>query len=224
VELAERLFSTRRGALTVGVGAAVAAALLLFGYIRAYRHNVGATSASTPVLVARNLIQKGTPGATIGTQHLYQVSSVPKSAVAVGAYVDPASLRTGVAVADIYPGQQITAADFAPVSNTLDTQISGRQRALTFPIDGSRTLAGQLTSGDRIDIYYSAHSVHQILQGIPVLSGGDGTVTVRVTATQAALLALAVDSGRIWFTLRPRVGAPAQGLVTVGPDALGGSK
>ena len=225
MELAERLFATRRGALTVGIGAAVLAGVLLLAYIKTYRHNLTATSSATPVLVARNLIQKGTPGATIGSQHLYQVSSVPKSAVRTGAYVDPASLRTGVAVSDIYPGQQITAADFVPVTNTLDAEIAGKQRALTFPVDSTRTLAGQLAAGDRVDVYYSAGgSVREILQDVPVLVGGSGLVTVRVTSAQAAKLALAVDSGKIWFTLRPRVGAPAQGLVVVNSDSLSSSK
>ena len=231
MELADRLFSTRRGAITVGIGAAVLAGIVLLVYIKAYRNNVTANSAATPVLVARSLIQKGTPGAVVGTERLYQVSSVPKTAIVAGAYVDPASLRTGVAVSDIYPGQQLTASDFAPAANALDTEISGTQRALTFPIDSTRTLGGQLSSGDRIDIYMSSTSstgsaaaqptVREILQNVPVLvSGTGGTVTVRLTALQVAEVALAVDTGRIWFALRPRVGAPAQPLVVATPQTL----
>jgi pilus assembly protein CpaB len=219
VEFAERLLSTRRGALLIALGAAVLAGIILLVYVRHYRHNVTATAATTPVLVARSLIQKGTPGNIVGTQHLYEISQVPQSAVLPGAYVDPSVLGTAVAVTDVYPGQQLTSADFAPIANVLDTEISGTQRALTFPIDSTRTLGGQLVSGDRIDIYINlGGSVRELLQNVPVLVGpGGGTVTVQLNAKTAGLLALAVDSGKIWFTLRPRTGVPKQPNVVVTP-------
>jgi Flp pilus assembly protein CpaB len=221
VELAERVFSTRKGTILVAVGAAVLAGIILLVYVRSYRHNANANAVQVQVLVARSLIQKGTPGAVLGTQHLYQISSVPKTALLPGAYVDPSALTAGVAATDIFPGQQITAADFTPTLNGLDSQISGRQRALTFPIDSSRTLAGQLSGGDRIDIYISTGGiVKEILQNVAVLGLGNGTVTVRVPSQQAALIALAVDTGKIWFTLRPRVGAPAQPSVSATPANL----
>ncbi|HXY82026.1 MAG TPA: hypothetical protein VEH55_11710 [Gaiellaceae bacterium] len=226
MELAERVFSTRRGTILIAVGAAVLAGIVLLVYVRGYRQNVSASSAATSVLVARSLIEKGTPGAVVGTEHLYQIASVPKTALLAGAYVDPSALRTGVATSDIFPGQQLTAGDFAQPASTLDTEISGTQRALTLPIDPTRTIGGQLASGDRIDIYFSTSAgVRQILENIPVLIGANGsTVTVRVDAKQAALLALAVDTGKVWFTLRPTVGAPSQPLVSVTPQTLAGGK
>ena len=227
MELAERVFSTRRGTILIAVGAAVLAGIVLLVYVRGYRQNVTASSAATSVLVARSLIEKGTPGAVVGTEHLYQIASVPKTTLLAGAYVDPSALRSGIAVSDIFPGQQLTAGDFAQTTNTLDTEISGTQRALTLPIDPTRTLGGQLTAGDRIDIYFSSSTgVKQILQNVPVLGGanGGGTVTVRVDAKQAALLALADDTGKVWFTLRPTVGAPSQSLVSVTPQTLQGAK
>ena len=226
MELAERVFSTRRGTVLIAVGAAVLAGIVLLVYVRGYRQNVTASSAATSVLVARSLIQKGTPGAVVGTGHLYQIASVPKTALLAGAYVDPSALRSGVAVSDIFPGQQLTAGDFTQTANTLNPEISGTQRALSLPIDTTRTLGGQLSSGDRVDIYFSSPSgVKEILQNVPVLVGANGTtVTVRVAAKQAALLARAVDTGKIWFTLRPTVGAPSQSLVSVTPQMLAGAK
>lgn len=219
----ERIFSTRRGTILVAVGAAVLAGILLVVYVRGYRNNVSANAAQTNVLVARNLIQKGTPGPAIGTQHLYEIKAVPKTALLAGAYVDPSALQSGVAVADIFPGQQLTAADFAAPASTLDAQISGRQRALMIPIDATRTLGGQLTSGDVVDIYISLRGVvKEFLQNVTVLVAG-GTVTVRVTSKQAALLALAVDTGKIWFTLRPRVSAPPEPNVIATPQLLLGN-
>jgi Flp pilus assembly protein CpaB len=216
LDLAERLFLTRKGTILVALGAAALAGLILLIYVKEYRHNVNTNSASTPVLVARSLIQQGTPGTVVGTQHLYEIQTIPKSSLLAGAYVDPSALNAGVAAANIYPGQQLTAGDFAAEATSLDAQISGKQRALSFPIDSARTLAGQLASGDRVDIYFSGSgSVREIMQNVPVLVASSGELTVRVDSQQAALLQFAVDSGRIWMTLRPRVGAPAQPNVSV---------
>jgi len=215
VEYAERVLSTRRGAIFVAVGAAVLAGIILVVYVRNYRQNAAA-KAETPVLVARSLIQKGTPGSLVGDKHLYTISSVRKSALLPGAIADPSALGTGVAVSNIYPGQQLTSTDFAPSTNVLATQIRRGERALALPIDATRTLSGQLVAGDKIDIYLSLDGVvRQILQNVPVLvTPSGGTVTVRVNSQNAALLENAVDSGKIWFTLRPAVGATREPLAT----------
>lgn len=225
MDLAERLFLTRKGTILVALGAAAIAGIVLLVYIKEYRHNVNTNSTSSQVLVARSLIQKGTPGTIVGAQHLYEIQNVPKTALLTGAYTDPSALNAGVASADIYPGQQLTSGEFAAEASSLDAQISGKQRALAFPIDSSRTLAGQLSSGDRVDVYFSGSGgVREILQNVPVLVAAGGEVTVRVNSQDAALLALAVDTGRIWMTLRPRVGAPAQPNVSVSSGNLQGGK
>ena len=122
----ERLFATRKGAVAVGLAAAAVALVLLLVYVKQYRHNVSATAQTTQVLVARSLIQKGTPGNIVGTRHLYELRAVPKDTVRLGALIDPASLRTGVALNDIFPGQQLVDTDFGVPSNVLDTSDLGK--------------------------------------------------------------------------------------------------
>src|SRR5438270_7872959 len=112
MELAEKLFSTRRGTVLIGACAAVLAAILLIVYLNRYRASLKGTDAPVAVLVAKNLIQKGAPGNLIGTGHQFQVSNIPKPQLLSGAITDPAALRGYVAIRDIYPGQQLTAADF----------------------------------------------------------------------------------------------------------------
>lgn len=212
VDYAERVLSTRRGAILVAVGAAVLAGILLLVYVRNFRHSAANTDV-TPVLVATSLIEQGTPGNVVGTKHLYEIKDIPKANVLPMAFTDPSSLNSAVATTKIFPGAQFTPANFAAsTTSTLVTQITGRERALTLPIDATRTLGSQLAAGDKVDIYISLNGVvHEILQNVPVLIGGSsGTVTVKVDPHSAALLALAVDTGKIWFSLRPAVGAPRQ--------------
>jgi pilus assembly protein CpaB len=221
LDFAERLFLTRRGTLLVALGAALLAGLIIFLYVKEVRNNASSNSSGTPVLVARSLIPKGTPAATVGSEHLYQIENVPKSALLSGAYVDPSSLTSGVAASDIYPGQQLTAANFAAAETTLDSQIAGTQRALSFPIDAKRTLDGQIVAGDHVDVFYSTGgTVHTLLQNVPVLTATSDELTVRVNSKNAALLALAADSGTIWMTLRPLTGARGRAPVTATQSQL----
>jgi hypothetical protein len=67
-----------------------------------------------PVLVAKQLIPKGTPGARIASQSMYQATTLPPKELKDGAISDLAYLRGRATAVDIYPGQQFTTTQFAP--------------------------------------------------------------------------------------------------------------
>ena len=221
VEIAQNLFTTRRGSLLVGAAAAVLAGIILLAYLHQYRNSVNSASAPVSVLVAKNLIQKGTPGDIIGTSSQFQVASVPKGQLQVGALTDPAALSGRVAVTDIYPGQQLTAAYFAYAPpGTLQTKISGSDRAISVQIDAEHGMVGQIGAGDHIDIFVGVNRlgsggtqpiIKLLMEDITVLRAplgtGAGLYTLRATGRQAAVLAYASDNGKLWFVLRPASGA-----------------
>lgn len=227
VEIAQNLFSTRRGSFVVGAAAAGLAGIVLFAYLHSYRNSVNSNAVPAPVLVAKNLIQKGTPGNIVGETNQFQVSSIPKGQLQVGAISDPAALRGRVAAIDIYPGQQLTAADFVfAAPGALTTSISRNERVISVPIDAAHSLNGQLMSGDHIDIFLGLNRkgaggskpvIKLLMQDIEVLRAPIASVaTLKVTQRQAAALAFAVDNGKLWFVLRPPSGAtnPNPGFIT----------
>lgn len=221
VEIAQNLFTTRRGSLLVGAVAAVLAGIILVAYLHSYRNSVNSASAPVSVLVAKNLIQKGTPGDIIGTSSQFQVASVPKGQLQIGALTDPAALSGRVAVTDIYPGQQLTANYFALAPpGTLQTKISGTDRAISVSIDAEHGMNGQIAAGDHIDIYVGVNRlgpsgsqpiIKLLMADVTVLraplAGGTGIYTLRASGRQAAVLAYASDNGKLWFVLRPPSGA-----------------
>jgi pilus assembly protein CpaB len=221
VEIAQNLFTTRRGSLLVGAAAAVLAGITLLAYLHSYRNSVNSASAPVSVLVAKNLIQKGTPGDIIGTSSQFQVASVPKGQLQVGALTDPAALSGRVAVTDIYPGQQLTAGYFAfAPPGTLQTKISGSDRAISVQIDSEHGMVGQIAAGDHIDIFVGVNRIGPsgsqpiiklLMADVTVLRApigtGSGLYTLRATGRQAAVLAYAADNGHLWFVLRPASGA-----------------
>jgi len=221
VEIAQNMFTTRRGSLLVGAAAAVLAGIILLAYLHQYRNSVNSASAPVSVLVAKNLIQKGTPGDIIGTSSQFQVASVPKGQLQTGALSDPAALSGRVAVTDIYPGQQLTAAYFAfAPPGTLQTKISGSDRAIAVQIDAEHGMVGQIGAGDHIDIFVGVNRlgsggtqpiIKLLMDDITVLrapvGAGTGLYTLKATGRQAAVLAYASDNGKLWFVLRPASGA-----------------
>lgn len=214
-----RLFATRGGTIAVGVFAALLALLVLLLYLSHYRNSIRSTSAPVPVLVAKHLIPQGTSGDVLGTGGGFEATEVAKSAVKQGAITDPALLKGKVAVTDVYPGQQLTLADFSVTAvATLGSRLKGKQRAITVPVDSTHGMLGSVVGGDRVDVIANLSGVEKpILQNVYVLgvsgggasgglnssSGSASSITLRVSPSGAARLAFASDNGDIWIVLRP---------------------
>jgi Flp pilus assembly protein CpaB len=223
--LSGRMFTSRSGALTLGVGAALLAALLLVVYLRSYRNSVRSDAQPVSVLVAKSLIPKGTAGTLIAQKGLYQITRIPKAQLKDGALADPAAVQGRVTSSDVYPGQQLTIADFdAQASNSISAQISGSQRAIAVSLDGAHGLVGPLAAGDHVDAYVdlggqNGSILKFLASDVLVLavpgasraagSSGSSNVVLRVPAGRAADFAFAADNGKIWLTLRPQANASA---------------
>jgi Flp pilus assembly protein CpaB len=214
--------SSRGWALALGIGAIVLAAILLVVYLDRYRSRVSGETAPTPVLVAKQLIPKGTPGSLIATQQMYTSTTLPRRDVKVGAVADPQYLVGRAAATDVFPGQQFTAADFAAADTaSVDSQITGTQRAISISIDGVRGSSSQVQAGDSVDIYiglgggnnnqqlYKLFRANVKVLAIPTVPGpaGGGNLVLRVDTKDAADFALAADSATLYFVIRPVAGA-----------------
>lgn len=208
--------SSRGWAIALGIGAVALAAILLVVYLDRYRDQVGGENAPTPVLVAKQLIPAGTPGTLVASQSMYAATTLPAKEVEVGAVADPSYLAGRAAVADIFPGQQFTATDFAASDTaSVDSQITGAQRAISVSIDNVHGSLSQLAAGDSIDIYTSVAGTVQLFEpnvkvltvpAVPGPSGGSNLV-LRILTGDAARWAFAADNTQFYFVLRPVVGA-----------------
>jgi Flp pilus assembly protein CpaB len=216
--MSSKLLTTRRGTIILGIGAAVLAAIVLLVYLNQYRNSVDGGAQPMSVLVAKSLIQKGTPGDVVGTSSLFQVSSIPRSQVKTGAFVDPKTLAGKVAVADVYPGQQLTATDFVVGNaNALTQRLARDQRAVVVPLDSPGEVGGQIGPGDHVDVWVAISAqgangvsrpiVREVLQNMYVMGAAGANVTFRATPRQAGQLIFASQNTRIWLVLRPAVGS-----------------
>ena len=71
--LSSKLFTTRRGTIIMGIVAAVLAGIVLLVYLNHYRNSVNGGGQPLSVLVAKSLIQKGTPGDVVSSSWLVAV-------------------------------------------------------------------------------------------------------------------------------------------------------
>ncbi len=214
--------SSRGWAIALGIGAVVLAAILLVVYLDRYRSRVAGENAPTPVLVAKQLIPAGTPGTLVASQSMYAPTTLPQKEVEVGAISDPAYLSGRAAAVDIFPGQQFTATDFAASDTaSVDSQITGTQRALSISIDGVHGSSSQVMPGDNVDVYISlgaraggGNLVKLFRPNVKVLTiptvpgpAGGGNLVLRIDTKDAATWAYAADNAQFYFVLRPVVGA-----------------
>ena len=209
--ITSKVTQSRGWTLGLGIAAAVLAAVLLVAYLVQYRSSVNNSTEPTPVLVAKNLIPKGTSGTVIAEKQLFQAATLAKDDLKIGAISDPAYLNGRVAVGDIFPGQQITTADLsAGLTDAIPTQLSGVQRAVGIAIDATRGLVGYVASGDRVDVYYQTGASNGTILGLLAPNvlimrapAGGAPAIIRADAKLAQKLALASNTGTLWFLLRP---------------------
>jgi Flp pilus assembly protein CpaB len=234
VQLAQKLLSTRGGTIAISAVAAALAAAILLAYLHRYRASVNEASRPMPVLVAKDLIEKGTPGNVVGSEDLFQVTTLPRDELKEGAISDPASLKGRVAADDIYPGAQLTVSDFAVGNDAVSTRVIEYERGMSVPFDEAHGMIGQIQTGDHVDVIAAfktdgtdeadgrAQPVAFVLaQDVLVLdapaeAAGAGlaagattpkTVVLRLTDEEAAEVAYAIENGVIWIVVRPKTSA-----------------
>jgi Flp pilus assembly protein CpaB len=222
--LTSRLLGSRRATIGVGLASAALAALVLIVYLNRYRESVNVGAQPLSVVVAKRLITKGTSAAVIASQGYSDVLTIPRDQVKTGAVADPALLRGRVAVADIYPGQQITLADFSvATTDAIPTRLVGNERALAVPLDSSHGMIGQVQAGDHVDLYVGLGSdsgalLKLLLADVPVLAapggggGGPGgeeskNFIFKVKSSAVPTLAFAADNATLRVVLRPSNGS-----------------
>jgi Flp pilus assembly protein CpaB len=251
METAQRLVSTRRGAIILSLLAAIAAGGMILAYVARYRDSVKSETTPVTVLVASKAIPKGTAGSVIANGGMYTVSTIRQSRLLDGALSDPSSLTGQVAAHDVYPGAQLTASDFASAKSTLAASLAAGQRVVTIPLDAAHGLVGQLQVGDRVDVWAGFNVIPLDARGVPIsgaqarpllrlivpdvtvvtlsskagggLAGtGNANVGLKLTDAQVGKVTFASDNGKIWLALRSASGASAKpSLVSVETVLLG---
>jgi Flp pilus assembly protein CpaB len=227
------LLSTRRGNLIIAAVAAAIAGILLVAFLHSYKHSLTDKTPSK-VVVADRLIPKGASADVLASSGVgLNVESVAHNRLKTGALADAAALHGEVAARDIFPGEQITAADFKRPTDPLLAQVQGADRVITLPLDPAHGLVGEVHPGDHVDVLGSfsgtgsagqqtqpftrvlarnvlvlgAPARNPTRNGLNNNSTQTANITLRVSNAVSAILAYASDNGKVWLVLRPTTGA-----------------
>jgi Flp pilus assembly protein CpaB len=225
----QRLVSTRGGMVAVaGLVALLAGTMLLF-FLSQYRQRVAGSGNTVRVVVAKNLIEKGSSGDVIASKGLFETAGIKQSERKNGAIVDPASLKGKVAASDIYPGEQLTTKDFTGATDSVANKVSDFERAVSVPLDAAHGMIGDVHTGDHVDVLAGFNVdtgfgrprpvLRAVMQDVLVLrapnqskgglNGANSTqnVVLRAPDEKAWEFAFSSEYGKIWLVLRPKAGA-----------------
>jgi Flp pilus assembly protein CpaB len=226
-----KMLSTRGGTTMLAVVSALLAAIILLIFLNQYRESVGAADDVATVLVAKNLIEKGSPGDVVAEDALFQTTQVKKDDLKDGAISDPSSLKGKIATTDVFPGEQLVASEFVDATPTIINRLRGFDRAIAVPLDEAHGMIGNVKTGDHVDVLAGiglqqgatenrratlrviAHDAYVLKapdKPAAGAGGGPGTtkpVVLRVSDRKASEIAFAADLGKVWLVARPKVGA-----------------
>lgn len=210
------ILGSPRRTFAVGLVAVLLAAFLLLIYLQSYRNSVKSTSAPVQALVAKRFIPKGTQWETIAKNGLFEATVISKGSLKEGAITDSAALQNQVAVADIYPAQQLTINDFGvtATSSSLSGAIQGRWRAIAITLDAQHGLSPQVQTNDRVDVYSQRGGVMGLLKpNVLVLQAPNQVATGTTAPTSTNYIfkipvrdvprfAYAAQNTTLWLVLR----------------------
>jgi pilus assembly protein CpaB len=223
-----KMLSTRRGTTILAAASALLAAGVLLIFLNQYRESVGVADDVSTVLVAKSLIEKGSPGDVIAEDTLFQTTQVKKDDLKDGAISDPSSLKGTIATTDVFPGEQLVSGEFVKATPTMINRLRGFDRAIAIPLDEAHGMIGNIKSGDHVDVLAgiglqqgAAQNRRATLRVIvhnayvlkaPDKAGGGAAgntkpVVLRVSDRKASEIAFAADIGKVWLVARPKVGA-----------------
>lgn len=222
LSITQKLFQTKRGTIVVASLFAIIACALILSYLSQARKSASSGGAAAKVLTAKVKIPKGTLATAILSGGYYKISQVRHDQLQAGAIASPEDI-SGAATKDLFPGQQLTKANFGSTPTTMLSNLSKNERAITVSLDQAHGMVGSIQSNSRVDVFAGFQTTSSTGQSKPVLkligqnilvlqapdknsvsTGGSVPVVLRAeNGTQAAKLAFASDNGKLWLILRP---------------------
>ena len=195
------------------IAALVVAALgtvLIFVYVNNVKKDAEGGAAPVDVLVATQQVAAGTTAADASNAGAFELQTVPTDAAAEGALTDISIISDQVALAPVFPGQQILAQMFGKPGSDTGLNVPDDKLAISVQLGDPERVAGFVAPGSNVAIFATVsstgtegESTQVLLPEVEVIGVGATTLATQVTTTDEgestteevpkALLTLAVD-------------------------------
>ncbi|HET7690256.1 MAG TPA: Flp pilus assembly protein CpaB [Nocardioidaceae bacterium] len=179
---------------------AVLGSAMVFLYVRSIERDSIKELEPVQVLKATAQIEPGETANAAMTAGKLQLESVPRSEILLGAVGSVSTIGTQVALATIYPGEQIISSKFgAPGSQSLLT-IPDKQVAVSISLSDTGRVAGFVSPGSEVAVFATCgEQTHTLFDKLTIIAVGATTVT-NTTTTQGGT-ATTEQLPRTLFTL-----------------------
>jgi pilus assembly protein CpaB len=200
---------------------AAAASVLAYTYLTEADARAQDKTELVDALVARNVIPKGTSGATVLDENLLETKKVQRSAIPDAALTSPDGIKGLVASGAIAKGQFIVSDSFVAASqvNGFSTSVKDGKQAISFSVDMAHGVAGFIQPNDSINVLYSVGPDDKskmsafLLPGMRVLAVGRTTAATEPApsadgaTTETTTAPVEQDLGLITVEATPRQAA-----------------
>jgi pilus assembly protein CpaB len=170
------------------IAALVVAALgtvLIFIYVKGADDRAQADATIVEVLVATQTVEAGTTAGDASSAGAFEIQEVPESARADGALTDVSIVSDQVALAPIFPGQQILAQMFGAPGTSSTLAIAKGRLAMSVQLGDPERVAGFVTPGSDVTIFYTENGeTMTIIPRVKVLGTGATTLSTTVTTDE----------------------------------------
>ena len=201
--------------MTLALVLALVAGGTSYIYLRGVQSRAYQNAKLTRVYVVENPIPRGTPYSTIVSGNFVKQSQIPNQFKPIDAVTDLATLQSEVAIANLTPGQVLSAGLFASQTAAASTTVGAIPKgdiAITVSVGSVQDVAGLVQPGDLVDVLIELNGTSErfLYQNALVLAVG---TTVAVPANSSSQVAAAspagtlVTSGLITFAVPPAAAA-----------------
>ena len=236
IRLASIPMSRRTVALIAAVVLAAVATVALVSFVQGERDKARGSGEAVEVFVAKDTIPAGKSADAAISEGLIDKTTIPTSALVVGAVGQLSEISGKVAAATVFPNEQIVAGQFVTPAQVRRSglEIPNNQEAISLEVGIVPGVSDFINPGDRISILaqmtvqrggQSEARLTYLLQNVEVLQvgtrafteEGEETVarsaksvimTVALRARDAEKLAFAIFNGQLYLTLLPEGASP----------------
>lgn len=174
------------------IAALVVAALgtvLIFLYVNNLEEDALDGAAPVEVLVATQQVAPGTTAADASNDGAFEIQTVPASAAPVGVLSDITLISDQVALAPIFPGQQILAQMFGPpgASASSGLTVPKDKLAMSVQLGDPERVAGFVAPGSDVTLFWTDDDGDTvvIIPKINILATGATTLATQITTDES---------------------------------------
>jgi pilus assembly protein CpaB len=189
---------------------AALATVLIFLWVSGINDRALEGQEPVEVLVVTQSVAAGTTGTSASNAGAFELTQLPRDAVAEGALSSIEPVANQVALSPLFPGEQVLAQKFGPPSSSATAAIPEGKIGLSINLGDPERVAAFLRPGSEVAVFLTSNdpdsgvpSTRVLLPRVQVVATGSTTTLTRTTTdasgTQTeeqlpvALLTLAVD-------------------------------